>query len=517
MNKHAICLLLSLWCFSATNAFALNPMMLAAEAESAEKGQADESVTLPDNLSAADIDALMARLNDEQVRRLLIEELRAEAAVPEDEAENIGGLRGTIRGLESGTHLFISRAYRLIVSLPNVPGDLKMAMDSLTDFEGLGRLLEMTLIAFALLALGWVAEKVFMRLTAGLRERIETMPGMEGILRFWGAAINAIPELLGLLIFTITPLLVESIVVDRQDRNLRLLFLAFLLAIVAIRFGMFFLCLFFSPRMAKLRLLPLSCEVARYLHRRLFIIVSLTGASYVLLLLMSHLEVNRPAQIWLAIFLMTLIIGILANMVWSNRAAVKAHLLGKQPIACEKRAWLREQSASMWHILALAYLFLIWLLGFGQMVMADQLKFDGTFALSLMIVPIYLVLDRLAQWCVISVFAKKSDAPKAANPTAIEPSTEDKTEPPDAEEEREAPEAESKSYLDIASRVVRVVVFFAVALWFLDIWGFHITFGEEAVGGRGRRSDHAAAGPHRLGIHHLRHQSQTGRGWLCRR
>lgn len=483
MKKTVIYLILSLWLFGAANALAVNPMMLTAKDKSADAAGADDAVTLPENMRAEDIDALMARLNDEQVRRLLIAELQAGAAATASNApEQVGGLRGTIRGLESAIHLFISRAYRLVVSLPTVPADLKLAVDRLTDYEGLGRLMVMILIALALLALGWLAEKVFLRFTAGLRARIETMPGMEGILRFWGAAVKALPELLGLMVFAVTPLLAESIVVDPQDRNLRMLFLAFLLAVVIIRFGMFLLGLFLSPRMVKLRLIPLSCEVARYLHRRLAIIVSLTGAAWVLLLLMHHLEVNHPAQIWLAIFLTTLIIVIIAGMVWSNRAVVKAHLLGKQPIACEKRAWLREQSASMWHILALAYLLLIWLLGFGQLVMADQMIFDGTFILSLLIVPIYLALDRMAHWCIISVFAKKSDAPEGANPTAVAQSAQDTVEPPGAEDDGETSEDENKGYLDIASRVVRVVVFIAVALWFLDIWGFHITFGEAAVG-----------------------------------
>jgi moderate conductance mechanosensitive channel len=308
------------------------------------------------------------------------------------------------------------------------------------------------------------------------------MPGMEGILRFWGALINTLPELLGLFVFAVTPLLAFFIVADRQDRNLRLLFLAFLMVTVIIRFCALLLRLFFSPKMAKLRLIPLSCEVAQYLHRRLLFIISAVGASYVLLLMMSHLEVNWPAQIWLAILLTTTIIGLLAGMIWGNRVAVKEHLLGQKKIACEKRAWLREQSAAMWHILALAYLFLIWLLGFGQLVMADAMKFDGTFILSLLIVPIYLALDRMAQWCVISVFAKKP-TPSGQQEQPVETEIPDDAKVPQTTEgASETPAEEGNGYLDIASRVVRVVVFIAVALWFLDIWGFHITFGQEAVG-----------------------------------
>lgn len=483
MRKIALTIAVVCLVMVTSQAFALNPMLMKQTSQSKGKQTSESAAALPENLQAKDIDALMARLNDDQVRRLLIAELQADAATASQNApEKVGGLKGFIRGLENATQLFIGRAYRLVVSLPTVPADLSAAVDRLTDFEGVGRLMVMIGIALLFLAVGWAAEKMFFRLTAGLRQRIETMPGMEGILRFWGALVNTLPELLGLLIFAMTPLLAFFIVTDRQDRNLRLLFLAFLMVTVIIRFCALLLRLFFSPKMVKLRLLPLSCEVAQYLHRRLLFIVSAVAVSYVLLLLMSHLEVNWSTQIWLAILLTTTVIGLLAGMIWGNRVAVKDHLLGQRQIACEKRAWLREQYAAMWHILSLAYLFLIWLLGFGQLVMADALKFDGTFILSLLIVPIYLALDRLAQWCVISVFSKKeepSDLPEKSADTEKSDSAVVSQAGGDASK---GADADGNGYLDVASRVVRVVVFVAVALWFLDIWGFHITFGEAAVG-----------------------------------
>jgi len=482
MKKNALLIAVIGLLLFASQALAMNPMLMKQASQN--KGeQTAEAVALPESLSAEDIDALMARLNDDQVRRLLIAELQADAAAQaQDATEKVGGLKGFIRGLENATQIFVGRAYRLVVSLPTVPADLSAAVDRLTDFEGPGRLVVMIFIAIGFLAVGWVAEKIFFRLTAKLRQRIETMPGMDGILRFWGALVNTLPELLGLFIFAVTSLLTYFIVIDRQDRNLRLLFLAFLMVTVIIRFCALLLRLFFSPKMAKLRLVPLSCEVAQYLHRRLLFIVSAVGVSYVLLLLMSHLEVKWAAQIWLAIILTTTVIGLLASMIWGNRVAVQEHLLGRKQIACEKRAWLREQYASMWHILALAYLFLIWLLGFEQLVMADAMKFDGTFILSLLIVPIYLALDRLAQWCVISVFSKKEEPSDLPEQPAETETHDEATASQAAGDGSEESDVDGNGYLDIASRVVRVVVFIAVALWFLDIWGFHITFGEAAVG-----------------------------------
>ncbi|MDJ0855620.1 MAG: hypothetical protein QNI88_10440, partial [Desulfobacterales bacterium] len=162
----------------AVDVWALNPALMAAGSKNAEKAPAGEAPVLPENLRAEDIDALMARLNDDQVRRLLIAELQADAAAQTQGAsEKVGGFKGAIQWLENATQLYISRAYRLVVGLPAVPGDLKGTLDRLTDYEGMGRLMVMIFIALCLLATGWVAEKIFFRFTSGLRQRIETMPG----------------------------------------------------------------------------------------------------------------------------------------------------------------------------------------------------------------------------------------------------------------------------------------------------------------------------------------------------
>jgi hypothetical protein len=113
----------------------MNPMLMKQASQNKGEKTA-EAAALPENMSVEDIDALMARLNDDQVRRLLIAELQADAATASQDApEKVGGLKGFIRGLENATQLFVGRAYRLVVSLPTVPADLSVAVDRLTDLK----------------------------------------------------------------------------------------------------------------------------------------------------------------------------------------------------------------------------------------------------------------------------------------------------------------------------------------------------------------------------------------------
>jgi small-conductance mechanosensitive channel len=474
MKKNALLIAVIGLLLFASQALAMNPMLMK-QASQSKGDKAVETAALPENLSAEDIDALMARLNDDQVRRLLIAQLQAEAqkASAVGATQRVSGLGRVIQWFESRTELLVTRVYRLGVSLPDTPGDIGRAMGQLTDYQGAGRFSFMVLIALVFLAVGFGAEKLFYRLTVAFRSQIDTMPGMDGILKFWGAVIKFIPELIGLLIFTVTPFVLFFLTINKEDKALRLLFLSFLLTIVTIRLCAALLRLILSPETEKLRLVHLSNAVARYFYRRLLLVACILAVGMILQLLLERLGATLTSRMWLMLTYGTAIILIFAGMIWRHRHAVRDHLMQGKTAGGEKNIWLRDQFAGMWHTLALAYLFLVWGLGFTNLVTADELRFRGTFILSFLIVPIYLALDRLALWCLDSTVAPRIET--------IAPLTTDEGSGDASVVKEGGPTKEGGNYLVIVRRVVRLVVFAAVALWFLDIWGMHVPIGEAAV------------------------------------
>ena len=475
MKKNALLIAVIGLLLFASQALAVNPMLMK-QASKSKGAKTDETVVLPKDLQAKDIDAIMARLNDDQVRRLLIAQLQAEAqkATEAGTTQQVGALGRFIQWFESRTELLFTRVYRLGVSLPDIPGDLGRAMGQLTDYEGAGRFSFMVLIVLVFLLVGYGAEKLFYRLTAAFRTQIDSMPGMDGILKLWGALMRFIPELLGILVFTLTPFLLFFMTVSKEDKGLRLLFLAFLLTAVAIRLCAALLRLILSPETGKLRLVQMSDALARYLYRRLLLVTCILAFGMIALLLLERLGATVPTRVWLPILYGTAIILIFAGMIWHNRHNVRDHLLQQEALSGERSLWLRSQLAGMWHTLALAYLFLVWSLGFVNLVTADETRFRGTFIISFLIVPIYLVLDRLALWCLDSTVVKQIEGPSSEQGDAV-------LEAGDGGE-TDSPPADAGNYLVIVRRVVRLVVFAAVALWFLDIWGFRVPIGEAAVG-----------------------------------
>ena len=64
-------------------------MKAAKGQKKAAEGKAEETLRLPEYLDIAEIDTIIAKLSDEQVRRLLISELRKEALREKGKSKDI--------------------------------------------------------------------------------------------------------------------------------------------------------------------------------------------------------------------------------------------------------------------------------------------------------------------------------------------------------------------------------------------------------------------------------------------
>jgi hypothetical protein len=94
-----------------TAAWSKNPMLPKTGKKKAAS-ESTETISLPANLNAADIDRIMAGLSDEQVRRLLLNELKAQAqreAQQTGAGAKPGGIAGFIDKIKNLTALLQTR------------------------------------------------------------------------------------------------------------------------------------------------------------------------------------------------------------------------------------------------------------------------------------------------------------------------------------------------------------------------------------------------------------------------
>jgi small-conductance mechanosensitive channel len=140
------------------------------------------------------------------------------------------------------------------------------------------------------------------------------------------------------------------------------------------------------------------------------------------------------------------------RLIWNNRSAVADYLRQTSMKPSGRNSWMLDQLASSWHILTVAYIMLLWVLGIGRYALFGPQN-DMAFVISFLIVPLYLVLDQAGRWVVQETLG-------TLRKTEID---------------------ENTAYYKIAVRIVRITIAISLVLWLCDIWGFRLPFIEHTV------------------------------------
>ena len=427
-------------------------------------------VVLPEKYTPEQVDQILARLSDDQVRRLLIAELKKSAADRQDAANRDKAPDFGQRAAMLADQAF-QRSLALIAHLPGVPGDFGLAFSHLTQRGGLHAVLMIALMVL-MLAIGFGVEKLFLRSSAGIFKRLEDMPAVEGFLKAGGALLKIIPEILGIFIFALVSLILAQIFFGADKATARLFFIDALSIILIARLIVSASRLLCAPEAAKLRLLPLTDPAAALMHRNLVQLIRFIAAGSILIRFFQHLALALDSLILLILVLGTCALGLLGFLLWKNRAVVSNAISGRDGGVSdsEGRVWFREQLAALWQIPAFAYLLVVWLVWAGRLVIFGP-TFDNAFLISLFIVPIYLLLDRLGQWVTTSVLG-------TLHSTSAEPPSEGSG----IEKTAASPEAAERvpegRYSRMARLIARLVIVIALAFWLVGIWGIQIPFGQ---------------------------------------
>ncbi len=466
-------------------AFTFTQKVTGAEKNTAGKGLEDP-IVLPENYTAQQIDEILARMSDDQVRRLLIEELQKDAVASQENkrAAKQGGIAGFFRRMENVGGFAINRIIALKLHVKNIPHDLGQVLDELAEGKGISHLFWTVLIILVILFAGFGIERIFHRFTTGFRQKIETIPPMGGLLKFWSAVLKTLPELVGILLFVLSSVVLFFLIYGLKS-SARPLFLASLLALLISRLLSGFSRMLCSPAVPRLRLLPLSDQAAEDLHRNLVWLIWYGAFGYMVIELFNRLKLEQNSLELLILAIGTGLTLMIAGMIWNNRSAVKQAILSGGTFKGGDKTWIRGQFAATWHVLALAYLGFVWLLGAGRLIVMGP-SFDFAFMGSLLIVLIFIFVDRASLWIIRSTVVKVYDpleqslTEKAGTQGDIE-TKELQTVATGAEKKeltRSETEKPDERYVRVAHKIARTFVILAIAFWMMGVWGVEIPFGE---------------------------------------
>lgn len=448
---------------------------------------------IPANASSAQVDAILAGMSDEQVRALLIEELRkeAEAAAATKKDKNIA-------------MTFNARLSRMHDRFEYLFGDAAQTAQDIPDvvFKAVSGSGKVPLVNLAsgiiMLTFVWVAVRLlYRRKTKHLRQLIEITPKEWGFFKkVLRLCLRAGLDLLGIMLSSVV-ILGLYLIYFEQSSAAKPIIASWFITVVLVDLVGLVSRFVLVPKAEGLRYLPLANETAMTIYRWTQWI-SRIGALGLLIsfLILLQGEAERWYLLSLAITSFFVVCGISLLIVWEAKSGTET-LREYAEVGS-----LRYQIAGIWHIMLITALFLGWLCWLVVLMVRGSSAVIPAIA-TILSVPTYCILNWLAQQLVdcmsgmslkpdcavkeaVAEQSKEGDATtEQASAVKDASSTEQVTELADEKEHQEVPEEEVHSThvpTDVRFRNVlrvsfRIGIFLLLVMGLLFVWGVPVRLG----------------------------------------
>jgi small-conductance mechanosensitive channel len=460
----------------------------------------EESVQVPENLDSDQINSFLATLSDAQVRRLLIQELKAEAAREPTAGEaQTGGLAGLVKKINAISDIIQLRIYELKSGAGADPEDLPRIYKLLGKGErkekpdAFKTILSVIGVFLASFIIVWFLR----RSAAATYRRIETATSVNMKARVGGLALRALLDMLFMFIFAIVTLALFFIFLDRTgpQRVLVATYLAAFLIVMAVQLVSQF---FLTPKVPAIRFLPMDDGTALYLHRWLIAIAAVITFGWFtcgIFRVAGASEANHLIMVSMVALMAILMIII---MILQKRKQVQQSLAKDLP-----ETGFRAYLARIWHIPAIIAALLLWLFStFNQFLGGIRPGVPGI--KTLLLIPLYVLLDWVLREILRVAFGiaarpdEVSQSMTFGNSEIPDSAAEGETVGrPDAEtveetgeQDKEAVSASTETeesligkHLDVGriNRIIggglRIALAAFVFFYLLEIWGVDIEFG----------------------------------------
>ncbi|WP_299353191.1 mechanosensitive ion channel family protein [uncultured Shimia sp.] len=279
----------------------------------------------PEEMTPEAIDAMVARMSDDQVRALLLDRLDAVAEAAQQEVDTTP-LSERLAVVWTG---FISRPLDAIQKLPNLLASQAVAVQVFADTYGgaTGVLRLFGLIAFVLVV-GYIAERAVGMILARRRtlEVDQDQDSLYGAINFLFRRF--LREIFGLIVFFFVIRVLGRILLSPEELAFAGPFVNYLIwmprmAAAASRFLL-------APSREDLRLVSADNHTASYLHRNLIGLVLLGGFTLFAISFNVRAGISME-ETRLAFWLDSAVYVYIAIMAWTVRDGLRAIMLGSDP------------------------------------------------------------------------------------------------------------------------------------------------------------------------------------------
>jgi len=362
-----------------------------------EKSASVPAPTVPEHLAPADVDALLSQLTDAQARQVLARQLRKEAEKHAAASEEPSGglmmrlarLRTALEG--SGADLD-QRGAVLAEGWAQLPDALAESADKVSGGRGpQGLLIQLAMLA-AILAAGWGAQWAARHYFVERHPPAEPPPGAPFGTRVAAALLRLALDAIPLAAFSLATVWIAHLVFSpgSADRTFMITYITGAILVAAAGIG---LRLVLAPQAPGARLLHLGEEVARFVHRWLWRVLSAAILLWLTAGLLILTGMPAGAQLMVVLITGTVVAIILVVMVFECRTAVASAIRSPAPANGTGRGAWRANLAATWHYFAILYVGVVWLLWAGSMIDHKESAVWAAVA-SVGVLLVYPLLDR---------------------------------------------------------------------------------------------------------------------------
>ena len=365
---------------------------------SAQNPPAEPKVSaLPEPLTKESVRELVARLSDDEVRKLLLDQLDRAAAAAAVPAKTGTGMAGMV---EQNAGMMRGQVAALNDARIGLPATLRNAGAKLTQPDAPSRLLLIAGLLAAMLVAGWVGEKLFDRTLRHYRARLRQTAADTFTANAFRLAVGLLLDLGGIAVFGLAALATFFVMWHEHDLQ-RTAILSVLIAVVIVRVVALFARFLLAPESA--RLLPFADAPARHLRWFAVAFAAIFGVQVAVISVLRGSGANAATIDLVTIGGVILYIAIALTTVWRVRVPIAGLIRGDGRHGAIV-GWL----ADLWPIIATVYF-----VGIAVGRVSDILSgHDGTTGAGLLSVLLVVALPIVDMALCRAVAATATGAPK---------------------------------------------------------------------------------------------------------
>lgn len=427
-----------------------------------------------ENVPPNQVDSILAKLSNEQIRSLLKAELANTSADDKTVNKQKDGLvqKASIllHILDKEENMGLE-ATSLFSSVAKIPSDYIQLAKNIGN-GSFGAFILAQLLFAAILGAAFLVEFISRRFTADFSRQFQekAIPDLDGPMRFIAGIMRAVPAVILILVFGTTAILLFFLTAGADYGPQRYLFLAILFIILFFRLLSQLSRIFCAPQSPSLRVLPLADSTALALHRSILVLFTYTFAVVIMLALFRELQMPMPSLRINVMLSASGLILLVAIGILRIRTSVRNRILARSE-KNKTRNWVIEQFAAFWHVPTLLYFIIIWLIMMGDQINGIQRQ-NSAFLMSLLILPLFVVFNNIGQWVVrLSIKTLRIYNSEAENP-----------EDDDYEEKVANGEKKELDLIVTSGRFMSLAILASLLIWVLELWGIELPYATKFAG-----------------------------------